>query len=202
MEATSACQSGVIMTQPKPLRADAQRNRDALVRAAREIFAEEQAEAPFEDVARRAGVGTGTLYRHFPNRGALIAAVFEGEVAALRERARHLMETRPPDEALAAFLREMVDHMYAHRGLGRTFFAASQTAGGGPSDEGRVLEEAVTAILNRGIEHAVLRDDVPPGSLMLALHGIGFASVHSERRVEADGIIELMVDGLRRSGAR
>lgn len=185
------------MNPPKPLRADAQRNRDALLHAAREIFAEEQTDVPFEDVARRAGVGAGTLYRHFPNRDALIAAVFEGEVATLRNRAHHLMETRPPDEALAAFLREMVDHMYNHRGLARTFFAASETAGDELSDEGHVLEEAVIAILHRGIEQSVFRGDIPAGALMLALHGIGFASVHSERRVEADGIIQLMIDGLR-----
>ncbi|MFC3996173.1 TetR/AcrR family transcriptional regulator [Nocardiopsis sediminis] len=187
------------MKSSKPLRADAQRNRDALVRAAREIFAEEQTDVPFEDVARRAGVGAGTLYRHFPNRDALIAAVFEEEVAVLRDRAYHLLETGPPDKALESFLREMVDHMYRQRGLARTFFAASETAGGGLSDKGRVLEEAVTAILGRGVEQAVLRDDIPAGALMLALHGIGIASVSSERRVEADGVVQLMVDGLRRA---
>ena len=186
------------MNTPKPLRADAQRNRDALLRAAREIFAQERTDVPFEDVARRAGVGAGTLYRHFPNRDALIAAVFEGEVAALRDRAHHLLETNPPDEALAAFLREMVDHMYSQRGLARTFFAASEIAGSDLSDQGRVLEEAVTAMLGRGVEQAVLRDDISAGSLMLALHGIGFASVHSEGRVEADGVVRLMIDGLRR----
>lgn len=186
------------MNAPKPLRADAQRNRDALLRAAREIFAEEQADVPFEDVARRAGVGAGTLYRHFPNRDALITAVFEGEVVALRDRAYHLMETSPPDEALATFLREMVDHMYSQRGLGRTFFAASEIAGGDLGGDGQVLEEAVTAILRHGVEQGVLRDDISAGTLMLALHGIGLASVHSERRVEADGVVQLMIDGLRR----
>lgn len=185
------------MNTAKPLRADAQRNRDALLRAAREIFTEEQDNFRFEDVARRANLGAGTLYRHFPNREALIAAVFEGEVATLRDRAYHLMETHPPDEALAAFLREMVDHMYNHRGLARTFFAASETKGGELSDEASVLEEAVTAMLRHGIEQSALRRDIPAGALMLALHGIGFASVHSERRVDADGIIQLAIDGLR-----
>ncbi|MGH4001794.1 MAG: TetR/AcrR family transcriptional regulator [Pseudonocardiaceae bacterium] len=185
------------MNTPKPLRADAQRNRDALLRAAREIFAEEQTDVRFEDVARRAGVGAGTLYRHFPNRDVLIAAVFAEEASALRDRAYHLLETRPPDEALAAWLREMVDHMYCQRGLARTFFAASEIAGGDLSDEGRTLEDAVTAILGRGVEQNVIRDDIPAGALMLALHGIGIASVHSERRVEADGVVQLMIDGLR-----
>ncbi|MFB9660006.1 TetR/AcrR family transcriptional regulator [Glycomyces mayteni] len=187
------------MNAPKPIRADARRNRDALVRAAREIFAEAQADAPFEDVARRAGVGAGTLYRHFPNRNALIASVFEEEVVALRDRARHLLETRPPDEALAAFLREMVDHMYGHRGLARTFFAVSEAAGGDLSDKGRLMEGAVAAILDRGVEQGLLRGDIPVGTLMLALHGIGVASVHSDHRAEADGIVQLLIDGLRRT---
>lgn len=186
------------MTQAKPLRADAQRNRDAIVRAAREIFSEEQNEVPFEDVARRAGVGAGTLYRHFPNRNALLAAVFEGEVAALRDRADQLMETLSPAEALGAFLREMVDHMYSQRGLARTLFAASETAGGALSGEGQVLDDVVTEMLSRGVLQGQLRDDVPAGAVMLALHGIAVAAVHSERRQEADGVVALMIDGLRR----
>jgi len=185
------------MNTQKPLRADAQRNRDALVRAAREIFSEEQGDVPFEDVARRAGVGAGTLYRHFPNRDALLAAVFEGEVVALRDRAHYLAETKPPDEALTTFLRDMVDHMYGQRGLARTLFAASETTGVKLSDEGRVLEEGVAEMLRRGVEQGVLRDGIPAGAVMLALHGIAFASVHSERRVEADGVIQLVIDGLR-----
>lgn len=187
------------MTHAKPLRADAQRNRDAIVRAAREIFSAEQNEVPYEDVARRAGVGAGTLYRHFPNRDALLAAVFESEVAALRDRARQLVATLSPGDALAAFLREMVDHMYSQRGLARTLFAASETAGGALSDEGQVLDDAVTRMLDRGINEGHLRDDVPAGAVMLALHGIAVAAVHSERRQEADGVVALMIDGLRRS---
>ena len=196
-ETPSACRTRGVHDHTKPLRADARRNREALLRAARELFAEEQPDAPFEDVARRAGVGAGTLYRHFQNRDALIAAVFAEEVAALCDRACSLLETRPPDEALAAFLREMVDHMYRQRGLGRTFFAASEIAGGEFSGDGRALEDAVAAMLRRGAEQGVLREDVPAGALMLALHGIGIASVHSERRVEADGVVQLMIDGLR-----
>ncbi|MGY5764798.1 TetR/AcrR family transcriptional regulator [Brachybacterium sp. DNPG3] len=186
------------MTQAKPLRADAQRNRDAIVRAAREIFSEEQDEVPFEDVARRAGVGAGTLYRHFPNRDALLAAVFEGEVAALRDRARQLVAALSPGDALAAFLREMVDHMYSQRGLARTLFAASETVGGALSDEGRVLEDEVAEMLSRGVEQGQLRGDVPAGAVMLALHGIAVAAVRSQRRQEADGVVALMIDGLRR----
>lgn len=181
----------------KPLRADAQRNREALVAAAREIFAAEGTQVPFEDVARRAGVGAGTLYRHFPGREALVAAVFHAEVVALRDRVAHLAETLPPDRALATFLHEMVDHMYAQRGLGRTFLAVAERDGEAFADDGAALGRAVAALLERGAAEGVLRADVSAGAVMLALHGIGAASVRSERREESDGVVRLVVDGLR-----
>lgn len=185
------------MTTQKPLRTDARRNREAIIRAAREIFAEEEADAPFEDFARRAGVGVGTLYRNFPNRESLVAAVFHEEVDALGRRAHHLLNTRSPDEALRVFLHEMVDLIYTQRGLGRTFFAASEAKAGGISDESRVIEKAVAAILSQGIEESVIRDDVSAGAVMLALHGISIASIHSERRADSDDVVKLLADGLR-----
>lgn len=183
----------------KPLRADAQRNRDALIAAAREIFATEGIQVPFEDVARRAGVGTGTLYRHFPGREALAAAVYQAEVTALRDRVTHLAATLPPDRALATFLHEMVDHMYAHRGLGRTFLALAEHHGDTVTDAGATLEAAVAALLRQGAEQGVLRADVSAGAVMMALHGIGAASVRSERREESDGVVRLIVDGVRKA---
>lgn len=186
------------MTPDKPLRADARRNRDALVAAARQIFAAEGTEVPFEDFARRAGVGAGTLYRHFPTREALAAAVFHAEVSALVDRAGQISETHPPQEALAMFLREVVDHMYKQRGLGRTFAAHNESADEAITDEAKALEGAIVALLNRGIETGAIRDDVSPGALMLALHGIALASTRSELRTEADGVIQLLIDGLHR----
>ncbi|MBB2925258.1 TetR/AcrR family transcriptional regulator [Cellulomonas cellasea] len=181
----------------KPLRADAQRNRETLIAAAREIFAAEGTQVPFEDVARRAGVGAGTLYRHFPNREALVAAVFRAEVSALRDRVAHLAATLPADRALATFLHEMVDHMYAQRGLGRTFLAVAERDSDAFTDDGAALERAVAALLRQGAEAGVLRADVSAGTVMLALHGISSASVRSERREESDGVVRLVVAGLR-----
>ncbi len=100
------------MTADKPLRADARRNREALLAKAREVFdAGGFFDLRFDDFARLAGVGTGTLYRHFPTREALAEAVYHGEVAALCDRARRLQATLPAAEALATFLRGMVDHI-------------------------------------------------------------------------------------------
>lgn len=183
----------------KPLRADARRNREALIGAAREIFAAEGTQVPFEDVARRAGVGAGTLYRHFPGREALVAAVFHAEVAALTDRVAHLAATLPPDRALATFLHEVVDHMYAHRGLGRTFLALAEHDADSVADAGAPLERAVAVLLRQGVESGALRADVSAGAVMMALHGIGTASVRSERREDSDGVVRLVVDGLRRA---
>src|SRR6187551_402254 len=99
------------MTAPKPLRADARRNRDALLATAREVFdSGDFFDLRFDDFARLAGVGTGTLYRHFPTREALAEAVYHEEVATLCDRLRQLRAALPAAEALAAFLRGMVDH--------------------------------------------------------------------------------------------
>ena len=119
------------MNADKPLRADAQRKREALLATAREVFdAGEFFDLRFDDFARLAGVGTGTLYRHFPTREALAEAVYHGEVAALCDRARQLQATLPAAEALATFLRGMVDHIAAHEGLARTL--ATLLGGGLP----------------------------------------------------------------------
>src|ERR1700712_3209295 len=87
METVSDCQTGGCMTESRALRVDAQRNRDAIVAAARSAFDRDE-QLRFDDFAARAGVGVGTLYRHFPTREALAAAVYQGEVAALLDEAR------------------------------------------------------------------------------------------------------------------
>ncbi|MEU7879375.1 TetR/AcrR family transcriptional regulator [Microbispora bryophytorum] len=188
------------MTADKPLRADARRNRDALIATAREVFdAGDFFDLRFDDFARLAGVGTGTLYRHFPTREALAEAVYHGEVAALCDHARRLQATLPAVEALATFLRGMVDHIDAHQGLARTL-ATLMAAGSGALAEGsRALEQAVTDLVAAAVKDGAVRDDVDAGAVMMALHGIGAAHDRPGWRAEADGVITLVLDGLRRS---
>ena len=101
--------AGVAQAGGKPMRADAQRNYQRLLSAAMAAFTEQGADdASLEEIARRAGVGIGTLYRHFPTRGALLEAVYRDQVEALRSRADELLESDAPDEALAAWLRALV----------------------------------------------------------------------------------------------
>ncbi|WP_328648812.1 TetR/AcrR family transcriptional regulator [Amycolatopsis sp. NBC_00348] len=183
----------------KPLRADARRNRDALVAKAREVFdAGGFFDLRFDDFARLAGVGTGTLYRHFPTREALAEAVYHEEVAALCDRARRLRATLPAQEALAAFLRGMVDHMDAHQGIARTLATLMTTGSSALADGSLALEQAVTELVAAAVEGGSVRDDVGAGTVMMALHGIGAAHDRPDWRAEADGVITLVLDGLTR----
>lgn len=188
------------MNSAKPLRADAQRNRDVLIAKAREVFdAGSFFDLRFDDFARLAGVGTGTLYRHFPTREALAEAVYHGEVAALCDCARQLQATLPAAEALATFLRGMVDHIDAHEGLARTLATLMADRSGVLAEGSRALEQAVTDLVAAAVKDGAVRDDVGAGAVMMALHGIGAAHDRPGWRAEADGVITLVLDGLRRS---
>lgn len=188
------------MTPDKPLRADAQRNRNVLIAKAREVFdAGDFFDLRFDDFASLAGVGTGTLYRHFPTREALAEAVYHGEVAALCNRARQLQATLPAAEALATFLRGMVDHIDAHEGLARTLATLMADRSGALAEGSRALEQAVTDLVAAAVQDGAVRDDVDAGAVMMALHGIGAAHDRPGWRAEADGVITLVLDGLRRS---
>ncbi|WP_410612307.1 TetR/AcrR family transcriptional regulator [Amycolatopsis sp. lyj-109] len=189
------------MTADKPLRADARRKREALLATAREVFdAGGFFDLRFDDFARLAGVGTGTLYRHFPTREALAEAVYHGEVAALCDRARRLQATLPAAEALAAFLRGMVDHIDAHQGLARTLATLMAHRSGALAEGGQALEQAVTDLIAAAVQDGAVRDDVNAGAVMMALHGIGAAHDRPAWRTEADDVITLVLDGLSRRG--
>ncbi|MFD2467543.1 TetR/AcrR family transcriptional regulator [Amycolatopsis silviterrae] len=182
----------------KPLRADARRNRDALVAKARELFAAGEFFAlRFDDFATLAGVGTGTLYRHFPTREVLAEAVYHGEVATLCDRARQALATLPAEEALAAFLRGMIDYLDAHQGLARTLATLMAARSDALAEGSQALEEAVTDLVSAAAKAGAIRDDVGAGTVLMALHGIGAAHDRPGWRAEADGVVTLLLDGLR-----
>ncbi|MEU8042432.1 TetR/AcrR family transcriptional regulator [Streptosporangium sp. NPDC049078] len=187
------------MTTAKPLRADARRNREALIAKAREIFdTGDFFDLRFDDFAQLAGVGTGTLYRHFPTREALAEAVYHGEVATLCDRARRLQATLPAPEALATFLRDMVGYLDTHHGLARTLATLMATRSGVLAEGSKALEQAITDLVATAAKDGAIRDDVNAGAVMMALHGIGAAHDRPHWRAEADGVITLLLDGLRR----
>ncbi|SDP88183.1 TetR/AcrR family transcriptional regulator [Lentzea jiangxiensis] len=188
------------MTPAKPLRADAQRKRQALLDKAREMFdAGSFFDLRFDDFACLAGVGVGTLYRHFPTREELAEAVFREEVAALCDCARQLGSTLPAVEALASFLRGFVDYLDAHRGLARTLATLMASRAGTLAEGSQALERAVLDLVDAAVQEGALRRDVDGGAVMMALHGIGAAHDRPQWRVEADGLITVVLDGLRSS---
>ena len=185
------------MASSKPLRADARRNRDALIAQAREIFATGDDDVRFDDFAALAGVGTGTLYRHFPTREALAAAVYQEEVATLCDLARRLQATLTSGQALNAFLRSMLDHIAAHQRLARRLAALLAASPDDMARSSQDLEQAVAELVAAAVQDGAIRDDVPAGAVMMALHGIGAAHDRPNWRAEADGVITLVLDGLR-----
>ncbi|WP_034218080.1 TetR/AcrR family transcriptional regulator [Actinoplanes subtropicus] len=195
------------MTTDKRLRADARRNRDTLLAKAREIFEAGGFDLRFDDFARLAGVGVGTLYRHFPTREALAEAVYREEVATMCAHARELGATLPPAEALAAFLRGFVSHLHAHQGLARTLATLMATRPGaltsgaltsGALTKGsEALAQAIGELLAAAAADGTIRDDVGVGPVMMALHGISAAYDRPGGPADADGVVTLVLDGLR-----
>ncbi|MGV9679257.1 TetR/AcrR family transcriptional regulator [Nocardia sp. NPDC003482] len=180
----------------RPMRADARRNYERIVAVAREAFSEHGPEAPLDDIARRAGVGAGTLYRHFPNREALMEAVYRSAVEGLAQRAYELVETCPPDEALEQWMHAQIDFVWHQRGLALTLKAAIDH--GSPTFRlcSSLVGEAAAAVLKPAQEAGVVRSDVEPRDILRLGHGIG-ASCESAGREAADRLLAVAMDGLR-----
>ena len=180
------------MAEVRVLRADARRNREAIVAAARDMFDQDE-QVRFDDFAARAGVGVGTLYRHFPTREALAAAVYEGEVAALCAQARDPAQSA--SENLDAFLRGFVEYVVAHAGLARALATvvdpAVLTVGGSE------LERTVADVLARAAADGAIRDDVGAGAVMIVLHGIGSATDRPLWASESRAAVDLLLTGLK-----
>ncbi|MFJ5640283.1 TetR/AcrR family transcriptional regulator [Streptomyces sp. NPDC093223] len=177
------------------MRADARRNHDRLLAEARAVFAEHGTDASLEDVARRAGVGIGTLYRHFPNRHALMSAVFEDAVNELLARAEELQSAPDPCRALLTWLHEVVAHAAAYRGLSRALMSASPASA--LSRCGTPMQEAGAALLARAQEAGSVRADVRIGDLLRLTHAIALAVEESPGDLDlADRLLELTLRGL------
>jgi AcrR family transcriptional regulator len=184
-------------THDKPLRKDAQRNREKLLAAAVELFAERGTEGSLEEVAKRAGVGIGTLYRHFPTRDALVEAAYRNEVAQLRAAADELLAELPPDQALEAWMRRFVEYGSAKRGMRD---ALHSIAGAGSDlfaqTRGQVTE-AVAVLLKAGAEAGTLRADVEAEDVLRAMGAIWMVAEGDEFGDQAMRILRLVLDGLR-----
>ncbi|WP_405732112.1 TetR/AcrR family transcriptional regulator [Streptomyces sp. NBC_00028] len=181
----------------RAMRADARRNYERLLTEARSAFATHGAEASLEDVARRAGVGIGTLYRHFPNRNALLSAVFEDAVADLLARSRELLADPNPCAALVTWLREIVTHASEYRGLARQLMSVTSDDTSALARCSDPIREAGSALLARAQEAGAVRGDVAITDLLQLTHAIALAAEESPGDEDlADRLLQLTLRGL------
>lgn len=181
----------------KPLRADAQRNRDALLASARAAFNAGELELRIEEIARRASVGVGTLYRHFDTRDDLIEAVYRQEVAALCASAGELLRTLPAGRALHTFLRQIVSHASENRGLATALTAVMTSSSPAYAHGNQQLLTTLVVLMDAAATAGQIRTDVTPSTLLMAMSGICGAHNQPGWDEQAWEVVELLMNGLR-----
>ena len=177
------------------MRADARRSRAKLLEAATAAFAETGADAPLEDIARRAGVGIGTLYRHFPTRVDLQAAVYRSQVETVCAAADEYMVSATPDQALAGWLRAMAAYLATKRGLSRALVEAIGKDSQLITSCWSAMTDAAARLMTRAQVEGNLRDDIKPIDVLRLVHGVVIATEQAPG--ETDRLLGLMLDGLR-----
>jgi AcrR family transcriptional regulator len=188
--------SAVKKTGRKP-RADAQRNRERILEVAKQVFTRRGAEASMDEIARRAKIGPGTLYRHFPTRDDLLAAVYISEVKKLAEAQREFSAELPPVEALRAWMLVFIDYIAAKRIIAPALNAMA----GGPSQvyqqTTRVMEEAANALARSAVASRDLRPDVDPMDMLRAIYGISSAGSRDDWPEKARRFVDILIQGSR-----
>ena len=178
-------------------RTDAQRNRERILEVAKEAFTRSGANTSLDDIAKRAGVGPGTLYRHFPTRDELLEAVYRTEVEKLAAAERKFAETLPPIEALRAWLLLFVDYIATKRIIA----PALHTLAGGPSKlfEASYAQvwEAIRALVKRAVKSGDIRKDLDPIDLLRALIGVANVAPDPGRQQSARRLVDILVIGSR-----
>lgn len=187
------------MAQVKPMRADARRNYERLVKVAAVAFAEHGEGASLDDVAKKAGVGSGTLYRHFPTRRALLEAVYVDRIEAIAARADELAAVLPPGEALVEWLNEVSVAMIQLRGLKVLLGTAVAEPGvGGRSECGASVNAAAARLVGAAQGAGALRGDVLAVEVLRLAHGVASASELADGEgTQIRRYLALVTEGLR-----
>ncbi len=178
-------------------RADAQRNRARILEVAKLVFKHRGAEASMDEIAKRAKIGPGTLYRHFPSRDDLLAAVYISEVEKLAEAQRKFSAELTAIEALRAWLLVFIDYMAAKKIIAPALNAMA----GGPSrvyqQTSRLMEEAAKALASRAVASRDLRPDVDPMDMLRALYGVSSAGSTDDWPAKARRFVDILIQGSR-----
>jgi AcrR family transcriptional regulator len=184
-------------TGTRPVRADARRNYDRLLEVAVHAFATDGAYVALEGIAKTAGVGIGTLYRHFPTREALVEAVYRHELTDLCDAVPGLLQSLPPDQATRAWMDRFIDYLSTKHYMAEALRAVI-ASGGNPFAESRGrLIIAVTTLLDAGTAAGTLRPDIEPNDVLVAINGVSLAAGEPNQREQAGRILDLILEGLR-----
>ena len=184
-------------TDARTIRADAQRNRQRLLEAALRAFSFDEEKVTLEAIAREAGVGIGTLYRHFPTREALVEAVYRNELARLRDSAAELLASRAPDAALRMWMDGFADFVAAKRGMAETLKTVVASGALTWTEKRELLTGTIQNLLDAGAAAGTLRDDVDAQDILASLTGIFLAAGKPDQRAQAGRMLDLLMDGLR-----
>jgi AcrR family transcriptional regulator len=179
------------------VRADARRNYDRLLEVAVHAFATDGAYVALEGIAKTAGVGIGTLYRHFPTREALVEAVYRHELTDLCDAVPGLLQSLPPDQATRAWMDRFIDYLSTKHYMAEALRAVI-ASGGNPFAESRGrLIVAVTSLLDAGAAAGTLQPGIEPNDVLVAINGVSLAAGEPNQREQAGRILDLILEGLR-----
>jgi AcrR family transcriptional regulator len=192
---SSAERAGAVSTPARPMRADARRNYDRLISAARAALTEHDGDVSLEEIARRAGVGIGTLYRHFPTRLDLLEAVYREDVEALAQSAETLMSSQPEWEALEQWLHLFIGYAATKRVLFQELLEAVGKDSELLTHSRQAINNAATTVLARAQGAGAARSDVQPGDLLRLVGGCTMMP-HLEPD-QQERMLQIVLDGIR-----
>lgn len=194
----------MVVTEAKPLRADARRNRARVLEAAESVFAAKGTGAPTEEVARAAGVGIGTVFRHFPTKEALLEAVLFARLHRFVDEAEAVVaqDSADPGDAFFSFLTSWIEMSSAKNAYFEALTAAGVTVPATKSVIGVRLIDALGVLLGRAQDAGAVRKDLVPNELITVIIGVAKAAEHAgpDARLR-DHAIEILFDGLRPPGS-
>jgi len=180
---------------PRKVRADAQRNRERILEIAKQAFTRHGAAASLDDIARQAGIGPGTLYRHFPTRDTLIEAVYRSEVEKLAVAAQRFAKTMPPIQALRTWMLLFIDHVSEKK----LIIPAMETVSGRSmrlvESSRSLIHTAFISAVQRGIDSGDLRADVDPDDFVRALVGVFYTTALPGWEQSARRIVDILIAG-------
>jgi AcrR family transcriptional regulator len=179
-------------------RADSARNRQLLIDAAKAGFSGVGLDVSLEEIARRAGVGIGTLYRHFPTRETVVEAVYRREVEHLAEAVPQLLEALPAGEALHKWMHLFVDYIATKRIIAPSLAAASARTPALYTTSLELITGAISTLVKHAIASGDVRKDIDPSDLLRAMVGVSYGNPDAGWEASARRLIDILMDGLRR----